>query len=136
MRAFDPPELAPQSPVVAHPVAPARPRRVTRDLLSGRVIVDFPRWCYDHEFPDIGIRQASDGHVRYEITEGDPLSAAMETSYRVIQSRADGVFTHDSRSQMTCDEKAFRIWAETVIHENGVEIARQEWREEIPRDHL
>ena len=136
LRAFDPPELAPQSPVIDHPGAPGHPRRVTRDLLSGKITVDFPRWCYDHEFPDIGIRQASEGHARYEITEGDPLSAAMETRYRVVQTREDGVFTHDSQSRMTCDEKAFHIWAETVIRENGTEIARQEWREEVPRDHV
>lgn len=136
LRTFDPPEVAPQSPVIDHPVAPAHPRRVTRDLLSGRITVDFPRWCYDHEFPDIGIRQASEGHARYEITEGDPLSAAMDTAYRVVQTRADGVFIHESRSRMTCDEKAFHILAETVITENGQEIARKEWREEIARDHL
>ena len=136
LRPFDPPEMAPESPVIDHPVTPAHPRRVTRDLLSGRITVDFPRWCYDHEFPDIGIRQASEGHARYEITDSDPLSAAMETSYRVVQTRADGVFTHDSCSRMTCDEKVFHIWAETVIRENGIEIARQEWSEDIPRDHL
>jgi hypothetical protein len=60
----------------------------------------------------------------------------METAYRVAQTRVDGVFTHDSRSRMTCNEKAFHIWAETVITENGQEIARKEWTEEIPRDHL
>lgn len=136
LRAFDPPEIAPQCPVIDHPVAPAHPRRVTRDLLSGRITVDFPRWCYDHEFPDIGIRQASEGHARYEIIEGDPLSAVMETAYRVAQTRADGVFTHESRSRMTCDARSFHIWAETVITENGQQIARKEWHEEIARDHL
>lgn len=136
LRPFDPPELAPQCPLIDHPVMASHPRRVTRDLLSGRITVDFPRWCYDHEFPDIGIRQSSEGHARYSITEGDPLSAAMETAYRVDQTRADGVFSHESRSRMTCDERHFHFWAETVIRENGAEIARREWSEEIPRDHL
>ncbi len=136
LRPFDPPELAPDSPMTHHPVTPAHPRRVTRDLLSGRITVDFPRWCYDHEFPDIGIRQSSEGHARYLITDGDPLSATMETTYRVVQTRADGEFTHDSRSRLTCSEKSFHFWAETVIHENGAEIARKDWSEEIPRDHL
>ncbi|MFN4204629.1 MAG: CocE/NonD family hydrolase [Tabrizicola sp.] len=136
LRPFDPPEMAPDCPVIRHPVTPAYPRRVTRDLLSGRITVDFPRWCYDHEFPDIGIRQASEGHARYLITEGDPLSAAMETAYRVVQTRPDGVFSHESRSRMTCDESHFHIWAETVILENGTEIARRDWTEAIPRDHI
>ena len=136
LRVFDPPEMAPESPVIDHPVQPTHPRRVTRDLLSGKITVDFPRWCYDHEFPDIGIRQASEGHARYEIVEGDPLSAAMQTSYRVVQTRLDGVFTHESSSRMTCDENSFHLCAQTVILENGQEIARMEWAEEIPRDHL
>ena len=37
---------------------------------------------------------------------------------------------------MTCDEKSFHLWMQTVIRENGEEIAHKEWREEIPRDHL
>jgi hypothetical protein len=109
---------------------------VTRDLLSGRITVDFPRWCYDHEFPDIGIRQASEGHARYVITDGDPLTATVETSYKVVQTRKDGVFVHISSSRMTCDESHFHYWAETVIHENGKEIARKAWSQEIPRDHI
>ena len=136
LRDFDAPEMAPDSPILHHPVDPAYPRRVTRDLLSGRITVDFPRWCYDHEFPDIGIRQASEGHARYVITDGNPLTATVETSYKVVQTRKDGVFVHISSSRMTCDESHFHYWAETVIHENGKEIARKAWSQEIPRDHI
>ncbi|MEZ5798065.1 MAG: CocE/NonD family hydrolase [Paracoccaceae bacterium] len=136
LRRFDPAEAAPQSPVIDHPCAPAAPRRITRDLLSGRITVDFPRWTYDHEYPDIGIRQASDGHARYEITEGDPLSARMSTHYHVTQTRADGVFTHDSTSSLTCDAGHFHLTAEIVISENGREIHRRHWQRAIPRDHL
>jgi uncharacterized protein len=136
LRAFDPPESAPQVESISHPVAPGHPRRVTRDLLSGRITVDFPRWTYDHEMSDIGIRQASDGHARYEMTEGDPLSAEMSTRYVVVQTRADGVFTHESTSRMTCDATHFHVTAEVVILENGAEIARKHWQEAIPRDHI
>ena len=108
----------------------------TRDLLSGKITVDFPRWTYDHEFTDIGIRQASDGHARYTITEGDPLSADISTHYRVTQTRADGVFTHESTSRMTCDATHFHVQAEIILTENGTEIFRRNWQEAIPRDHL
>jgi hypothetical protein len=37
---------------------------------------------------------------------------------------------------MTCDASYFHYDAETVIHENGKEIARKTWSEEIPRDHI
>jgi putative CocE/NonD family hydrolase len=36
LRLFDPPEMAPDSPIKNHPVTPAHPRRVTRELLSAR----------------------------------------------------------------------------------------------------
>jgi hypothetical protein len=136
LRAFDPPEAAPETPVIHHPMPPGHPRRVQRDLLSGQITIDFPRWTYDHEMPDIGIRQRSTGHARYLITEGDPLSAATETAYRVEQIRADGVFVHESTGRMSCDLTHFHFGAEIVILENGAEIHRRQWQEAIPRDHI
>ena len=122
--------------MVDYPVAATSPRRITRDLLSGRITVDFPRWTYDHEFTDIGIRQASDGFARHTITEGQPLSAEMSTHYRVTQTRADGTFTHESTSRMTCDHENFHVQAEIILTENGAEIFRRTWQEAIPRDHI
>lgn len=136
LRPFDPPESAPQTVSISHPIAPGHPRRVTRDLLSGKITVDFPRWTYDHELTDIGIRQASEGHARYEITESDPLSAEMSTRCVVVQTRADGVFTHDSNSRMTCDATHFHVQAEVVITEYGHEIHRRTWNETIAHDHI
>jgi putative CocE/NonD family hydrolase len=136
LRAFDPAEAAEEVPVIHHPVAQGHPRRVVRDLLSGKITVDFPRWTYDHEMPDIGIRQRSTGHARYDITEGDPLSAEATTAYRVEQIRADGVFVHESSGRLTCDTTHFHIGAEVVILENGQEIHRRSWQESIPRDHI
>jgi hypothetical protein len=123
-------------PYISHPAPPGHPRRVTRDLLSGRITVDFPRWTYDTEMTDIGIRQRSEGFARYEITEGDPLSAEMSTRYTVDQIRADGTFSHESTSRMTCDATHFHITAETVIRENGAELRRLSWQKAIPRDHI
>ena len=136
LRPFDPPEAAPNTPVIHHPTEPGHPRRVQRDLLSGQFTVDFPRWTYDHEMTDIGIRQRSSGHARYIITEGDPLSAVTETAYRVEQIRADGVFVHESTGRMSCDLTHFHVEAEITILENGTEIHRRQWREAIPRDHI
>jgi uncharacterized protein len=136
LRVFDPPEAAAEVAVIHHPVVQGHPRRVVRDLLTGRITIDFPRWTYDHEMPDIGIRQRSSGHARYRVTEGDPLSAETTTAYRVEQIRADGVFVHESSGRMTCDATHFHIGAEVVILENGTEIHRRTWAESIPRDHI
>jgi putative CocE/NonD family hydrolase len=136
LRPFDPPESARQVDYISHPVTPGHPRRVTRDLLEGRITVDFPRWNFDYEMPDIGIRQSSQGHARYEILESDPLSAEMSLAYRVDQRRADGIFTHESSARMTCDATHFHLTAETVIFENGTEIRRRNWQRAFKRDHL
>ncbi|MBL9053753.1 MAG: CocE/NonD family hydrolase, partial [Tabrizicola sp.] len=136
LRPFDPPETATDTPVIHHPMLPGHPRRVQRDLFSGQITVDFPRWTYDYEMTDIGIRQRSTGHARYIVTEGDPLSAVTETAYRVEQIRPDGEFVHQSTGRMSCDLTHFHFAAEIVILENGTEIHRRQWQEAIPRDHL
>ncbi|THD85617.1 CocE/NonD family hydrolase [Aliigemmobacter aestuarii] len=136
LRAFDPPEHAPQSPVTDHPVTPGHPRRVTRDLLTGRITVDFPRWTYDHTMTDIGIRQASEGFARYEIIDGDPLSACLVTRYRVSQIRADATLGHESETRLSCDATHFHLSAWLRITENGHEVFRRAWNEAIQRDHI
>ena len=57
--------------------------QVRRDLLSGRMVVDFPRWTGVTEMPDIATTFRSEGLSRYEITDGDPLSAVTTTRFRI-----------------------------------------------------
>ena len=87
LRAFDPPEMAPLPP--RHP-PPGRSRATraacVRDLLSGRMVVDFPRWTYRKDMHDIGQTQRSSAFARYEIIDGDPLSATLDHRVR----RGDG----------------------------------------------
>ncbi len=69
--------------MIDHPVAGGCKRAIRRDLLSGEMIVDFPRWTYAHEMPDIGQTVTSDALARFIITDGDPLSACCETDANV-----------------------------------------------------
>ena len=135
LRAFDPPEAAAQTPHSYHPVE-TLPRRVTRDLLSGKMTVDFSRWTAKKKMPDIGHVHTSHGLARYEITDGDPLSARTLTEYRVEIARADTVVEHHSTGTLSCDATHFRIEMDLTIRENGTRIYHRHWDERIARDHI
>jgi hypothetical protein len=86
--------------------------------------------------PDIGQTWTSQGVVRHEITDGDPLSARTVTDYRVEVARADTVIEHHSVGVLSCDATHFRVAMDLVIRERGEEVFRRRWDERIPRDHL
>ena len=132
--AFDPPEMAPQTPSLTHQIERTHPRRVVHDLLSGNLTVDFPRWTHATEMTDIATTVTSQGHVRHEITDGDPLSALTTTEYRVTIARPDATVGHWSRGRMSCDATHFILETELSVTENGTEIFRREWHERVRRD--
>lgn len=139
LRAFDPPEAAAadsQHELPPNPAAAVIRRTVTRNLLSGESVVDFPRWIYATEMPAIGQTHRGTGIARYRITDGDPLSARCETRYTVQIERSDGVFTHESEGALSCDATHFIVNMRLRISENGAEVFARDWHERIPRDHI
>ncbi len=136
LRAFDPPEQAEQCPVIWHETAPTHPRRVVRDLLSGRMEVDFPRWTYACEMVDISQTVTSSGHVRFVITDGDPLTAVCETEYAVMLARPDVVAGHWNKGRLWCDATHFHVEVDLRVTEDGVTVFENQWRESFPRDHV
>jgi hypothetical protein len=84
---FGEPVQAEDSPTVKHEMPALCRRTVTRDLLSGRITVDFPRWTTHTELTDIGQTVQGQALARYSIIEGDPLSSRIETDYRVTLKR-------------------------------------------------
>jgi len=134
LRPFGPPEAAPQTPTTDHPVTQPKPRRVTRDLLSGRMQVDFPRWTYAKEMPDIGQIHRGQGSVSHEIIDGDPLSARLTTHYRVEIQRPDTTITHESHGTLSCDATHFIVEMQLDVGENGQSLFKRSWHERIPRD--
>ena len=133
LRPFAPPASAPQTPVIWHP-SEKQPRRVTRDLISGRMTVDFPRWTYTCEMPDIATTTTSHGYARFHITDGDPLSAETVCEYHVTLKRPEVTASHHSLTRMTCDASHFHLTTELQVHENGHEIAARSWHRSIKRD--
>jgi putative CocE/NonD family hydrolase len=134
LRAFDEPEQAPDTPIVSHPSEKTHPRRVTRDLLTGLMTVDFPRWTRCTELVDIGQTNRSSGGVRYEIIDGDPLSARTTTHYRVELARKDTTIVHESHGSLTCDATHFIVEMKLNVLEHDKLVFERIWHERIPRD--
>ena len=131
---FGPAVSAPQTPATHHPVENPPTRRITRDLLTGRMTVDFPRWTYSKTMPDIAQTQSSVGLVRYEITDGDPTSAAMTTDYRVQMDFPSVTIRHHSTGRLSSTATHFRVEMTLLIHEGEHLIFQRSWDEEIARD--
>lgn len=131
---FGPAEEAPQTPSIAHEVPQAPRRQVTRDLLSGRMQVDFPRWTYSKTMPDIGQTQSSVGICRHLVVDGDPASAEMTTDYLVEMAFPGVTIRHHSRGRMSCTATHFRIEMQLEAHEDGKLVFARTWDEEIARD--
>ena len=136
LRVFDPPESAAESPVIWHPAPKGTPRRVVRDLLSGRMTVDFPRWTYICEMVDIATTVTSSGMVRYEIVEGDPLSAEMTCEYDVEIARPDTTVGHWHKGRMRCDATQFHMAIDLKIREKAAVIFERSWLQSVARDHI
>ena len=146
LRPFGPAECAPEvsgrscipadTPAVTEAAPVPDKRRVTLDLLSGKMVVDFPRWTYLAVMPDIATTTRGKAMARYRITEGDPLSARCETDYSVEIERSDGRFGHQSHGVLSCDATHFIVDMHLTVTENGAPIFRRDWHERIPRDHL
>lgn len=142
LRPFGPAECAPAEPgrrrgAEPPPDAPVPGRRrVTHDLLSGQMVVDFPRWTYVAPMPDIGTTTRGTALCRHIITDGDPLSARCETAYSVEIQRADGTFGHESRGSLSCDATHFIVDMHLTVTENGKAVFQRAWHERIARDHL
>lgn len=134
LREFDPAEKAPPPPVTHHDVVQTHPRRITRDLFSGRMTVDFPRWTGWKEMHDIGQTQKSSAHARYEIVDGDPLSAMLTTEYSVEIIRPDATILHRSTGHLSCDATDFIVEITLNISENGNTVFERQWHERIARD--
>ncbi|WP_373356324.1 CocE/NonD family hydrolase [Pseudoroseicyclus sp. CXY001] len=136
LRAFDAPEMAAPTPSVKHPAPEGVRRTITRDLLSGETVVDFPRWTYSTEMTDIGQTVTSDAFARYRITEGDPLSAVCETECNVEIKGPDTTCGHHSTGRLTSDATHFRVEMTLRVTENGETLLERQWDERIARDHV
>ena len=136
LRPFDQAEQSPPTPHVIFPVENPPRRVVHRDLLSGEITVEFPRWTYRQELTDIATTTSGRGFARYRITDGDPLSAVTETGYEVQIQRPGAAIGHRSTGSLRCDATHFILDQQVSVSEDGREIFARTWSERIARDHV
>ena len=77
--------------------------------------------------------------VRYDVTEGDPLSAAAHVRVETVLRGGDrGRFHIVTLGQMTCDASSFFVENEIRVSEGDEEAEREvfgkTWRRRAPRD--
>ncbi len=133
---FGEPEQAEDTPFTKREVPALTRRTVTRDLLTGKITVDFPRWTGETTLTDINQTFTSQAFCRYSIVEGDPLSSRIETDYRVSLKRPDTTVTHHSVGTMTCDATHFRIEVTLDVFENDKKVFTRSWDQRIKRDFM
>ena len=136
LRPFDSPEQAEDSPTLTRSIPATYPRQVIRDLITGKMTVDFPRWTYEIDYLDTATTFTSEGYARFHITGDDPLSAETICEYKVALKRPDMTAGHMSRTRMTCDATHFHLETELHVTEDGVEIFKRDWHRRIPRDFI
>ena len=114
-------------------------RSYVRDLVKGSV-----SWIY--HYVDGGTVVLPNGWeseewntVTYDVTEGDPLSAAVRVRVESVLRRGDqGRFHIVTLGQMTCDATTFFVEDEVSVSEgedgDEREVFAKTWRHEAPRD--
>ncbi|MEI6798125.1 MAG: hypothetical protein WCO04_02770 [Pseudomonadota bacterium] len=91
-------------------------RRVTPVMVSGKMTVDVPRWTSAKTMPDVGQTQSSTGFVRHEVTQGDPVNAAMITGSHVTMQFREATIHHRSKGRTTCHAPHVRVQMLVVLH--------------------
>ncbi len=134
LKPFAEPEMAEATPVTHHAVEEKHRRSVTRDLFTGEIVVDFPRWTGSRTLEDIGQTHVTSGLSRYTIREGDPLSARTDTEFRIEFQRKDATVVHHSKGSLTCDRTHFHVSMEVTLQENGRTVFERSWKKRIRRD--
>jgi putative CocE/NonD family hydrolase len=132
---FEPAEISPPVPMIALRDEEHR-RETVLDGGTGRQTVTL---YSDHGRQHLTDRNnITDARVtdRMEITEGDPLSAKIETGWVLGYKSADADVEKTSRVTLTADATRFRLDWRLEAREAGELIFEREGGEWIDRDHL
>ena len=135
-RPFGPPQFPPRLEVESM-TAGTGSRRIERDLATGRAVLTFD-WDMGGRKRQVESRiEAEDtSSARYEIVEGDPLSARVVVENTSAIGRDEWQMIARVKGEMTCDEHDFHLVHELVVHEGDDQVFSRTYRRSIPRDHV
>lgn len=132
---FGPPEMSP--PVPFGELAPDHHARETViDGSSGRQSITLTSDYGVQHILDRGSITAASVVDRMEITEGDPLSAKVETGWTLGLKAGDADVEAVSRVVLTADANRFRLDWSLAVSERGQAFFNREGGEWFDRDHL
>jgi putative CocE/NonD family hydrolase len=131
--AFAPPESAAPPPLEVTRTG-RRERTFQRDIVTGKLVSTSVA-------DDGGVRFLDNGEVMdaalvdtYTIYEGQPLTAHVQSDWRLALSRGDWRVRIETRSIMTCDAHSFHVTNTLGAFEGEARIYARTWSQRIPRD--
>ncbi len=133
--AFEPVETAP--PLAVEQIAPGRTQRtIIHDVANGTITLFHEDASAVERLEGIDLVTRKKSRDVFTITEGDPLSARVETQREVEFLRGDWRVRTDERMTVTCDLDSFRVVASLTAFEGDEPICERSWDERILRDHV
>jgi hypothetical protein len=87
----------------------------------------------DATIEDIGVRVSFTKVMRYEIRDGDPATARMETEFDARNRHAEWDTRVSTRSLWTCSDKEFQVVSELRAYEGDEEVFSRRWQHAVPR---
>jgi hypothetical protein len=133
--AEDPGFAAPEAaPGVAHTMlrAPGRGRRIMREPGGVVIVADKDRGAM--RLDPIGMTVDAAGTETYRIRDDDPLSAHVETDWRIAQSRGSWQIATHTRTNFRANAKTFLVDAEIEAREGAQTIFSRRQSFSIARD--
>ncbi|HSL09828.1 MAG TPA: CocE/NonD family hydrolase [Actinomycetota bacterium] len=133
--AFGDPETAPSLAVEDEVTVPAF-HRLHRDLVTGEVTMELNQDGDKRmSLPD-GLTLIEENHDRFDIVEGDPLSASVTSTRRLRLERGGWRVEVRTTSRMTADGERFFLADRVETFESDRPVFDRTWEREVPRDHV
>ncbi len=129
-----PPATAPLDQEQIRPASHAR--RVEHDLGSGRTLVSIDDDFGESRIRAHGLARGGCARERYEIVDGDPLSARADIAWTMTLGRDAWQVRTESRTVMRADTTHFIIEAALQAFEGETRVFERSWSRRITRDHL
>jgi putative CocE/NonD family hydrolase len=130
---FGPPETTP--PLLVDELrAPSRRRVVTRDMVTGEIVLEDAQ---DQGCFRIRADGLSSGHAmtdRYHIAEGRPLAARAESAHTIELARGEWRVRIETASDMTADATHFHVTNRLEAYEGEARVFAKTWHASIARD--
>ncbi|MGI9462630.1 MAG: CocE/NonD family hydrolase [Aestuariivirgaceae bacterium] len=113
--------------------APANERRIIRDEVLRRTIIEIRDDYGELEFSDHGMVTSGVKRERYTINDNDPLSATCDIHWTQNLRRGDWSVTTKTIALLTCNADKFHLSARVTAFEGDEQVFEKSWLTDRPR---